>query len=130
MTVAVVGNSGPGYSKHGLQGIGGRAFPTGMAWVGIVNNEAEDSYVISIADIVTGDINQGIFFQASKPVTIEFTLSNPGTACSSDPLEQDLAIWTTPFSVPAGEIISPEIIFTALRITFPTAGTEVYIGVR
>lgn len=130
MTVKTVGNIGAPYSNQGSRGMGARSFPTGMGYASFINNAADDYIIVPIADIVTGDINQGIFIQASKEATVELTLSNPGVADNTNPLTQDEAMWDTPISLQPNVIVKLDSIFTCLRIKFPTPGTEVAIGVR
>jgi hypothetical protein len=130
MTVTVIGNSGRAYSNAGIQGVGIGSLPSGMGWVGLINNAAGDQHIVTLQNIVSGDINQGIFFQASQAVTVEFTLSNIGAIMNNDPASQASVLWGNSLSLTADTITPCDLLFTACRITFPTKGTEVYIGVR
>lgn len=130
MAVKSVGNIGAPFSNHGSRGISARSFPTGMGYASWVNNKADDYVIVLLSSIVTGDINQGIFVQASKAVTVELTLSNPGVADNSNPDTMNEAMWDAPITLTPNQIKELPSVFTAMRITFPEAGTEVCVGVR
>jgi hypothetical protein len=129
MVARSLGNHAPGFKGRQMSGIGTAAKPMGLGWDSFVATDSGDQLVIQLSSIVIGDINFGVFFQASSAITVEFTLSNVATATDPDPAANAATIWGNSLSVPAGQITQAPVLFTACRITF-TGPCEGYIGVR
>jgi hypothetical protein len=125
----VVGNHRRGYLGHGTNGVGGQVVPVQLGWLA-VTGKVGDTAFIQLSSIVTGDINMGVFFQSEAGVTVDYTLCNPGIACSPQPADQQSTMWNGAQVIPANDITPAKFnVFTAMRITFTSPGT-VYVGVR
>ena len=131
MAVNVIGNHSRAYLGHGINGNGIQNVPVGMGWTQGSASEAGDVWLLQLTTVVTGDINQGIFFQSEAGATVEFTLFNPGIAGEHDAVSQASVMYDpTVLTVPAGgEIVEAPSIFTIAKITFTAPGT-VYVAVR
>lgn len=123
------GNHHKGYKGHGVEGTGIQNVTVQMGW-GSVSGRSGDVCYVQLSSMVTGDINQGVFFQSECPVTIDFTLVNPGLSASLDPADQDAVMWANTQTVAANDIVESNIpVFTVMRITFGGSGTF-YTAVR
>lgn len=129
MTVTVLGNHSKGYLSESAGGNGIQNVPAGMGWVAVTGSAAGDKAVVQLTTILTGEINQGVFFQSETGASVDFTLFNPGAATSPDPLVAAAVAWGSVLALPAGQIVKAPVLFTCLRLTFTAPGT-VYIGVR
>jgi len=123
------GNHHNGYKGHGITGTGAERVTVEMGW-GTVAGKSGDVAFIQLSSMVTGDINQGVFFQSEVPVTVDYTLCNPGIAASPEPECQDATLWNGAQSVSAGVMTKADWpVFTVIRVTFGGNGSF-YAGVR
>lgn len=123
------GNHHVGYKGHGINGTGSENVTVEMGW-GTVAGKSGDVAYIQLSSLVTGDINQGVFFQSEVAVTIDYTLCNPGIAISPDPDCQAATLWDGAQAVTAGQMTKADwTVFTAIRVTFGGSGS-LYVGVR
>jgi hypothetical protein len=124
------GNHHAGYKGHGITGTGNERLTVEMGW-GTVAGKSGDVAYIQLSSLVTGDINMGVYFQSEVPVTIDYTLCNPGIAISPDPDDQAATLWTGAQAVPGdGTIVTAaHPVFTVIRVTFGGDGS-LYVGVR
>lgn len=129
MTVNAIGNHSRGYIGKGIGGNGIQNVPVGMGWASAAASEANDVWYVQLSTIVTGDINQGIFFQSEAGATVEFTLCNPGMATNDDPTVQASVLWGNSLTVPVDTITEAPVLFTVAKVTFTAPGT-VYVVVR
>jgi|SRR5471030_1278467 len=129
MAVKSVGNRAKGYLGHSPSGIGSANVPVGIGWSGWGADASGDVKIVQLSALIFNDLHFGIFFQSSVPITVEFTLSNPGMAMDPDPNVQGSVLWGNSLSVPAGEITKADVLFTCCKITWSAAG-EAYMGVR
>ena len=124
------GNHHVGYKGHGINGTGAERLTVEMGW-GTVAGKSGDVAYIQLSSLVTGDINMGVYFQSEVPVTIDYTLCNPGIAISPEPEDQDATRWTGAQLIPGDGTIVAAVhpVFTAIRVTFGGPGS-LYMGVR
>lgn len=123
------GNHRVGYKGHGINGTGAERVTVEMGW-GTVAGKSGDVAFIQLSSMVTGDINMGVYFQSEVPVTIDYTLCNPGIATSPEPDNQDATMWDGAQAIPPNVITAAaHPIFTAIRVTFGGDGS-LYVGVR
>jgi hypothetical protein len=123
------GNHHKGYKGPGVSGTGIQNVTVEMGW-GSVTGHSGDVCYAQLSSLVTGDINQGVFFQSECPVSVAYTLVNPGLAASLDPADQQAVMWTNEQAITANEIIEATCpVFTVMRITFGGSGT-VYAATR
>lgn len=129
MTASARGNYGTASMGHGASGVGSAGnVPVGMGWLSVVG-KAGDVFYGQLSSIVTGDINQGIFFQAPAGATVEFTLAPISMVFSDSEAQRDTVPWGNSLTVPAGSITPAGLLFTAFKLTFTAAG-EVYVVTR
>lgn len=125
----IIGNHRRGYMGHGLNGVGTEQVPVEQGWAA-VTGKANDVAYLMLGPLLVGGVNQGVFFQSEVPVTVDFTLCNPGMAMSSQPDTQGMVMWDGAQAVPADVITAAKYnVFTTMRITFGGAGGTCYIGV-
>lgn len=123
------GNHHVGYKGHGINGTGADRLTVEMGW-GTVAGKTGDVAYIQLSSLVTGDINQGVFFQSEVAVTVDYTLCNPGIAISPDPDSQAATLWNGSQAVVANTMTKADWpVFTAIRVTFGGDGS-LYVGVR
>lgn len=129
MTVRTIGNHGSN-RRLGSQnlGLGGQHIPVRISWVSISADTAGDVYVWDISNIGSMDINQGIFFQPTAAMTVDFTLSPLNIALDPDPAVSAGATWGNSLDLTAPDIVRSALLFTAIKITFTEPGT-LYIGI-
>jgi len=127
--VVFQGNHHHGYKGKGSWGTGDQNVTVQLGW-GSATGKDGDVCLIQLSSMVTGDINQGVFFQSECPVTVDYTLCNPGIAISPDPENQAMTMWTNPQSVAANQMVKADWpVFTVIKVTFNGDGTF-YAGVR
>ena len=130
MSVNALGNS----SKAGLgtaatgQGVNAN-YPTGMGWLAVISNAAGDVTYQALEGLLISQLAHGIFAQGSVAATLQFTLCNPAEALSLDPNVQSGVLWSPATTLVPNAITNLPVLFTAVKITFPTPGV-VYFGVR
>jgi hypothetical protein len=132
MTVKLQGNRSA-YFKGGSDGIGGRSLPDGMlGWVGMVNSAAGDVVYLSSSEVTSNNHPYLAYtYQAvGGSVTVEYTCQNVATAVNPDPEVQANVAWCTGETVVPGTLTNVVHGFSAIKITFATAGCEFYIVSR
>ncbi len=124
------GNYGAAHMGQGASGVGGaNNVPVGMGWLAIAGKTG-DTFYGQLSSIVTGDINQGIFFQAPAGATVEFTLASVGMVFNSSAAELATVPWANALTVPVGgAIVNAPVLFTVFKLTF-TGDGEVYVVTR
>lgn len=129
MTANVLGNHAKGYKGDGIRGTGNQLVPVQMGWAAVSGKAGEIAFV-QLSGLVTGDINQGVFFQTEAAVNVRFTLANPGTVLDPDPIARGAALWTPVQAVAPGTIEQADFsAFTIMEMTFTAPGT-CYVVVR
>lgn len=124
-----LGNHGAAARHPALNGVGAQNVTVQMGW-GSGGGKSGDKLYVQLSGLVTGDINQGVFFQSDVPITVDYTLQNPGLALDMDPDIQSGVLWDGAQVIPAGVITEAEFsVFTVCRITMGGNGTF-NIGVR
>lgn len=128
-TPAFKGNSGAAYRHPGLNGAGHSFVTVQMGW-GTGGGKSGDVLYLQLSGLVTGDINQGVFFQSEVPITVDYTLQNPSVALDFDPDNQADVLWDGAQAIPVKTITAAAFpIFTCARITMGGDGTFC-VGVR
>lgn len=123
------GNHGAAYRHPAMNGAGAQFVTVQMGW-GCASGKSGDHIYCQLSGLVTGDINQGVFFQSEVPITVDYTLQNPGIALDLDPNNQADVMWDGAQSIPPGVITrADQSVFTVCRVTMGGDGT-VNIGVR
>jgi hypothetical protein len=123
------GNFGRGFLGHGIRGTGDQRVPVEMGW-GTGAGKTGDVMYVQLSSMLTGDINQGVFFQSEVAVTVDYTLCNPGIACSPEPENQAATMWTGAQAVAPNVLVEAQFpVFTVMRVTFGGNGSF-YAGVR
>ncbi|QBQ74466.1 hypothetical protein BcepSauron_086 [Burkholderia phage BcepSauron] len=136
MAVKLQGNHAP--YRNGVRGIGAASVPDGViGWFGATSQADGDVAYVSVSELASNSRlpQLGFAFQAKGgSVKVAFTLSNAGLATDPDPAVQESVVWDT-----AGELTVPGTgaitmatipVFSALRLTFATAGTEFYAAAK
>lgn len=123
------GNHGAAYRHPGLNGTGAQNVTVQMGW-GSGSGKTGQQLFVQLSGIVTGDINQGVFWHSDVPITVDYTLFNPGLATDTDPDTQAAVKWFGAQAVPVGQITKADWpVFTVARVTMGGNGCF-NVGVR
>lgn len=124
----IIGNHSRGFKTHGFDGQRGFNLPVGMGWCSVVG-ESGDTCVIQLTSLTLKDVNQGVYFQSTVPVSVEYSLANPGPLISQNPTIRNAGPWSPAQTVAPGNIVKADWpIFTAIKVTLNGDGA-LYIGV-
>lgn len=117
------GNHGQAYRHPALNGAGALFVTVQMGW-GCGSGKTGDKIYVQLSGMVTGDINQGVFFQSDVPITVDYTLQNPAIATDLDPDIQSGVLWDGAQAVPTGKMTKADwSVFTVCRVTMGGDGT-------
>lgn len=122
MSAKIIGNHGY-YNRGGISGVGVEEIGPLVGQLTTVVADSASVIALSVAQVATSTYQMGICVQSDVAATIKYSLSNPALAASQDPDVRAQAIWTTAQTITpnAIDIVTP-LFFTAMEITFPSAG--------
>lgn len=126
-----IANRGGAYrdSAPGSLGGGRRIGPIPGGWVQVIG-QAGEVVPVTANDLSYKDFQgQGTWVQASAGVSIRYSLSPMGQSGSTDPKIRAGAVWTSPQTVAANEIVETQAqLWVTAEVTFTAAASVAFMA--